>query len=62
MTTKDHLKSNDQDLVRFRLAYISEYLRVGQLIALREGRSKMFGVITRLITDQELDLEKTVLK
>jgi hypothetical protein len=40
-----------QAIVRFRFVYNAEYVRVGQQILFREGRTKGLGVITGVATD-----------
>lgn len=48
------LRNEDRGLVRFRFMYSPEYIKLGLTILLREGRTKILGTITRLITDKEL--------
>jgi len=42
------LRTGDRGLVRFRFMYNSEYLTTGSIILLREGRTKIWGVISRV--------------
>jgi GTPase len=42
------LRTGDRGLVRFRFMYNSEYLTHGSIILLREGRTKIWGAISRV--------------
>ena len=45
-------RSGDKGLVRFRFMYHPEYIKKGSTILLREGRTKILGVIINLITEK----------
>eukprot|EP01015_Nassula_variabilis_P021930 TRINITY_DN3969_c0_g1_i3.p1 TRINITY_DN3969_c0_g1~~TRINITY_DN3969_c0_g1_i3.p1 ORF type:complete len:247 (+),score=20.39 TRINITY_DN3969_c0_g1_i3:65-805(+) len=50
----DLLRTGDKGQVRFRIMYNPEYIKKGSTILLREGRTKILGVITELFKEQEL--------
>lgn len=52
LSTKESIKSGDIELTRFRFLYSPEFLKTNQIIVIREGRTKIFGMITALITDK----------
>jgi GTPase len=60
---KENLKARDNALIRFRFMYHPEYLKKDLTILLREGRTKILGVITNLIKENDeapkLELIKT---
>jgi len=47
------LRTGDKGLVRFRFMYNTEYLKPGSIILLREGRTKICGVISRVFDPNE---------
>lgn len=49
--TRDCLRTGDKAGVLFRFIKNPEYLRVGQKMVFREGRTKAIGNIVRLIPD-----------
>ncbi|XP_076810177.1 GTP-binding protein 1-like isoform X2 [Clavelina lepadiformis] len=49
--TKEHLRTGDKAVVRFRFLKNPEYLRQGTKFVFREGRTKAVGTITELIED-----------
>lgn len=56
--TKEVLRTTDIDTVRFKFLYAAEYLKTEQILVIREGRTKIFGYITRLISDEERKKEQ----
>ncbi|CAD8063383.1 unnamed protein product [Paramecium primaurelia] len=52
------LRTGDVDTVRLKFLYAAEYLQTDQIIVIREGRTKIFGYISKLITDKQLEDEK----
>jgi GTPase len=57
LNTKDSMRTGDVGLTRFRFVYNAEYMRTDQIIVIREGRTKVFGYVTCLISDKQLQLE-----
>eukprot|EP00796_Vickermania_ingenoplastis_P010593 gene10593-7359_t len=51
---KEVLRTGDRALVRFHFLYRPEYLREGQRIIFREGRTKGIGVVTHLFEDGDV--------
>jgi GTPase len=51
----DLLRSSDKGVIRFKFLYHPEYLKKDSTILLREGRTKILGVVTRVyeISDDE---------
>lgn len=47
--TKELMRTGDKGLVRFRFMYNSEYMKPNCPILLREGRTKILGMVTRVI-------------
>ena len=47
------LRTGDKGLVRFKFAYHAEYIKAGQTILLRENRTKMLGVVTKIFFSEE---------
>lgn len=45
---KDILRTGDKGIVRFRFMYNAEFLKPGSTVLLREGRTKILGVITKV--------------
>ncbi|CAK80307.1 unnamed protein product (macronuclear) [Paramecium tetraurelia] len=54
------LRTGDVDTVRLRFLYAAEYLKTDQILVIREGRTKIFGYISKLITEKQLEEEKKV--
>jgi GTPase len=54
----DVLRTGDVDTVRLKFLYAAEYLKTEQILVIREGRTKIFGYISKLITDKQLEEEK----
>lgn len=57
MGSKDVLRTGDRAIIRFRFMKVPEYLKLGERILFREGRTKGVGKITRMIpvgSDEEL--------
>jgi GTPase len=62
----DVLRTGDVDTVRYfhsvifrlKFLYAAEYLKTEQILVIREGRTKIFGYISKLITDKQLEEEK----
>jgi GTPase len=53
------LRTNDKGIVRFRFVYNNEYIKQGEPFILREGRSKIMGVITKILDEgEDVDLCK----
>lgn len=46
---KELLRTGDKSLVTFTFCYYAEYLKKGMTILLRDGRTKILGIITELI-------------
>ena len=46
--SKDIMRTGDRGLVRFRFLRRPEYIKVGQRVLFREGRTKGLGVIKEL--------------
>ncbi|CAD8083477.1 unnamed protein product [Paramecium sonneborni] len=55
------LRTGDIDTVRLKFLYAAEYLKTDQILVIREGRTKIFGFISKLITEKQLDDEKRVI-
>lgn len=51
----DLLRSSDKGVIKFRFLYHPEYIKKDSTILLREGRTKILGVVTRVfkMTDDE---------
>lgn len=43
------LRNEDRGLVLFKFKYQPEFVKVGETILLREGKTKVIGVITRIV-------------
>ena len=43
------------DTVKFKFMYAAEYLKTEQILVIREGRTKIFGYVTKLLTGGEKD-------
>lgn len=50
---KDILRTGDKAIVRFRFMYNAEYVQPGLTVLLREGRTKILGVITKVYDSAE---------
>jgi GTPase len=46
-------------LVRFRFVYSPEFVKINETMLIREGRTKIFGYITSIISEKQLELEST---
>ncbi|RNF05918.1 putative GTP-binding elongation factor tu family protein [Trypanosoma rangeli] len=46
------LRTGDRSLVRFHFLYRPEFMKVGQQLIFREGRTKGVGTVTKVIVDQ----------
>ena len=46
--TKEHLRTGDKAIVRFRFIKNPEYLRADMRMVFREGRTKAIGTITKM--------------
>jgi GTPase len=63
---KDILRTGDKGIVRFRFMYNAEYVKPGLTVLLREGRTKILGVVTKVydsnekkrLADQKLEEKK----
>jgi len=44
----EHLRSGERGVVKFRFMYNTEYIKPQSIILLREGRTKIYGVITKV--------------
>jgi len=63
---KDILRTGDKGIVRFRFMYNAEYVKPGLTVLLREGRTKILGVVTKVydsterkkMADQKLEEKK----
>lgn len=44
------LRNEDRGLVLFRFKYQPEFVKVGETILLREGKTKIIGTITRIVS------------
>jgi len=42
------LRSSDKGVIKFRFMYHPEYIKKDSTILLREGRTKILGVVTRI--------------
>lgn len=49
--SQECLRTGDKALVRCRFIKLPEYLRSGQRLVLREGRTKAVGIITQIFPD-----------
>ncbi|CAD8073034.1 unnamed protein product [Paramecium sonneborni] len=49
------LRTGDVDTVRLKFLYAAEYLQTDQVLVIREGRTKIFGYISKLITERQLE-------
>ncbi|KAK7202151.1 GTP-binding elongation factor tu family protein [Novymonas esmeraldas] len=47
------LRTGDKSLARFHLLYRPEYMKEGQRLIFREGRTKGIGIVTKLICDPD---------
>ena len=58
---KDILRTGDKSLVRFKFMFNAEYIKPGQTVLLREGRTKVLGVVTKVYgpTDKKNNTSKT---
>ena len=54
---KDKLLNGDKALVRFRFLYSPEYVKIGEAILFREGRTKILGETTRIFSEEEVQEE-----
>lgn len=52
------LRTGDKGLAKMRFLFNPEYITKGQVLILREGRTKILGVITNVFGDIELSNEK----
>ncbi|GJN90875.1 hypothetical protein Rhopal_003889-T1 [Rhodotorula paludigena] len=52
ISEKQAIRTGDRATVGFRFMKSAEYLHVGDRFLLREGRSKMLGVVTKLLPDK----------
>jgi len=50
---KSILRTGDKGLVRFKFMYNAEYIKPGLTVLLREGRTKILGVVTRVFDSLE---------
>ena len=57
MSTKELLRTGDVDTVKFKFMYAAEYLKTEQILVIREGRTKIFGYVTKLLTGNEKEEE-----
>jgi elongation factor 1-alpha len=46
---EDILRNEDRGLVRFSFKYRPEFVKEGETILLREGKTKIIGTITKII-------------
>jgi hypothetical protein len=56
------MRVNDRGVIKFRFMYRPEFIKEGSTIIFREGRTKGFGVITRVVLptkDQNPNLTQT---
>ena len=60
LQTKEVLRSGDQDSVRFRFKYSPEFMKTDQILVIREGRTRIFGFVTKIYGDvkQENKIDK----
>ena len=47
---KDLLRTGDRGLVRFKFINSPEYIHIGSHILFREGRTRGFGIVTKINT------------
>lgn len=52
---EDILRNEDRGLVRFSFKYRPEFVKEGETILLREGKTKIIGTITKIISWEETD-------
>ena len=57
--SKEHLRTGDKALVRFRFIKNPEYLRTDMRMVFREGRTKAVGTVTRLFPHVSLTAQNT---
>lgn len=50
---KDLLRTGDKDILTFKFMYNSEYLKENSVFLLREGRTKIWGIITKVFERDE---------
>ncbi len=48
---KDHLRTGDKTVARFRFVRFPEYLRQGARLVFREGRTKAVGSVVKVYYD-----------
>ena len=46
--SKEHLRTGDKDIIRFRFIKNPEYLKLGMKMVFREGRTKAIGTVSKL--------------
>ena len=54
--TKEVLRAKDSDVLSFKFMYHPEFIKKDSRIILREGRTKILGVITKVIRPNEAEL------
>ena len=52
---KDCLRTGDKDQVTFQFVYNSEFIKPAHKFLLREGRTKILGIITSVSPDREIN-------
>jgi GTPase len=53
LVDQDVLRTGDRAMVRFHFLYRPEFMKVGQRLIFREGRTKGIGTVTRLVEEQD---------
>lgn len=53
---KEVLRTGDRSLVRFHFLYRPEFMKVGQRIIFREGRTKGVGMVTKVVVEADESL------
>ena len=49
---KEVLRTGDKDVLKFKFCYSNEFLKNGSLLLLREGRTKILGVVSKVFYDE----------
>lgn len=56
------MRSQDKKLVRLRFVYSPEHVKEKDRFLLREGMVRAIGIVTRVFTEQELQIEESLAK
>ena len=50
---KECMRTGDKGILQFRFVYNSEFIKPGQKFLLREGRTKILGIVSNVFTTKE---------